>query len=332
MNGLARILSYANVAAITLFQGAVSFAGPISSGGGNSLVCYAENGEIANARLLDTYEGSQAFGDKHVAENDPIESYISLAKSRLATTGYNTFLPGNIGYEEAIDHVKAKMRILSDNVELERINDSFEFAIPSGCEVLQTAIFLDENNIVVRGKIWNALSNRDKAGLILHESIYWLDRQARLEQDSRRSRRTVSKLLGENWDFVDVQKSLPTAYTLCQSVNTSHSEVHKQTLFASYPLNSDFAVVSFFMINGDYVLSEALVYVPSEFPFLKTTNHSSFSAEGSVQSSFENGHPVKLEASYDAKGTKSLSVVVEKPSYPSWESVKQTLTCRSINE
>jgi hypothetical protein len=184
-----------------------SYAGNERGNGGSGVVCRNADGSIKSAELLDIYEGKALFGLKYSSLTGTIEeNYKSIIEDIygkvLSPTEYMIF-----------NHIKNSFVMLPEGVELEPINDSLPIIIPRGCKIEQVANFYNLKSIYIVSDIYNKLSDLDKLGLLLHEALYFLDRQGGVK-DSRHTRRAVGHLLSTGFkaegvlDGVDQQNDL----------------------------------------------------------------------------------------------------------------------------
>jgi hypothetical protein len=311
-------------------------AGPVSSGGGRAVVCRDAAG-VETAVLLDIYEGSAAFGDAAYEPNDQdVAGYLELAQARLEKTGYSLLVPDLPSVKAAIGLVQAKFRILPEGTELGEVDDSYHFIVPQNCRVLQAALFVDRETIVASRHIWELLSNRDRAGLILHEAIYWLDRQLTLEQNSQRSRRVVSQALAREWAFEDVHDGLPSSYTLCQTYGSILDNRERPTAFAVFDVRG-FDYLQFFALNGEMTLSKSWAST-RDFPFIiEGEDMTSTGAGFTTVSLYEDASALRLDRHplFNGNGdyeTSILEIEGNKSAYPQWTMPATQVFCRRIQE
>lgn len=306
----------------------LAYAGPGSDGGAKSIVCYDESGALTQSTLLDLYEGKEIFGDVYPYLQKPVRGYLKVAVKRLKKTGFKLLIPNLNSIENSIDHVLNTYRLI--NSPIASIEDDFSLIeIPEGCKKIQSARFIDANNIVVRRDIWESMDNLNKAALILHEAVYWMSREETWKQDSRRSRRVVSQILENEWHFVDVTDGLPSAYTLC---NSASSEAPQSTVFAVYPRKDNFQEIRFFAINGDFLIDKTFASTWN-FPFIADPNDlTSYGTNVLLDSSSESQFKLNLYRDqvlrHDGSPAGStLKMDVARTSYPTWEAKNIQIDC-----
>lgn len=166
---------------------ATAFAnGGMEGGGGKTVVCRNPDGSIRSTEVLDLYEGRTVYQMPYQESPDDWKSQVIriFQTSGLPMGGVSSQLFRIYDfYLNAIDH----LTFLPDGTSLKPINDSLEAVVPDGCALEQTVNYQNDNLILVNGQIWKALSETQKAALLIHESTY---RQLRGfgETDSRRAR------------------------------------------------------------------------------------------------------------------------------------------------
>lgn len=272
------------VCAVSAAVNGVAEAGSIGSAGGRVVVCSSDNGvSISSAQSLDTYEGRVAFSDRHLSalangsevaigggefaklEVNDVNSILAIVKRRLAHTAY-TMWTGKIRFDSALDKVSQSIRLVADSATLSPIDDSLEIVRPpTGCVISQAAVFLDPETILVDARIWQAMSPFDRAALIVHEALYWLDRIEGGQVDSRYSRRVVSRMLGADWELLGTFEDLPKEHIICQSYRDLTDD-GKSTVLALYRDGTK-TRARIAMMNGQRSLDLTEAQVIGQFPF-----------------------------------------------------------------
>jgi hypothetical protein len=346
------------VCAASVAVSGIAHAGSIGSAGGRAVVCSSDDGAtITSAESLDTYEGRVAFSDRHLnavangsevavgggrfAQLDlsDVSSIVAIAKARLANTAY-TIWTGQIRFDSALDKVTQSIRLVTDSATLPTVDDSFEIVRPpagSNCTIAQAAVFLDPETILVDARIWNAMSAFDRAALIVHETLYWLDRIEGGQVDSRYSRRAVSRLLGADWAFRGTFEDLPKEYVICNSYK-GLADDWRLTMLALYPDGTK-TRARIAMMNGQRSLDLTEAQVIGQFPF-------DFYREGNAPAAdllF-----ISASSAWTPKTTLSMQISVEpnwagqpervfrisgvRQQYPAWTMSDTQLTCHSVKE
>lgn len=159
-----------------------AIAGPITSGGGNAVVCRGSDGKIQSAELLDLYEAREKYhlslppasGDAEAdfvaaymrnfrrfgLYDDP--SYLALVERNSARSGYVDFY-----WTAQFTNEGERLPNLVDHGPLP--------PIPNGCSVEQLAIFNFKHGNGVRERfrvakeIYDALDSLNRAALAAHE-------------------------------------------------------------------------------------------------------------------------------------------------------------------
>jgi hypothetical protein len=231
-----------------------SFAGNERGNGGNGVVCRNSDGTIKSAELLDLYEGRALFGLKYSELQGSIEEkYKTIIEDiygrAVSPTEYLIF-----------NHIKESFVMLPEGVELEPISDSRQIIIPRGCKIEQVANFYNLRSIYIVSDIYNKFSDLDKLGLLLHEALYYLDRQDGVK-DSRHSRRAVAHLLSTDFkaeavlDGVDQQTDL-FCYTTIQQGPDGGTIAPAPTSFWAIKNGTDSWRFQFVKLNGHRIFSK----------------------------------------------------------------------------
>jgi hypothetical protein len=159
---------------ILLSHASMTFAGSEGVGGGNLIVCRDPNKVITSLELLDYYEARTRRKLVIDLNNDEgtLSSTIDVALKRLSR-----LMPMKA------QELKEKADAFNENaefipgVQLEKVDDSYHIFIPDGCAAEQVAVqqepeFTADKRYIVSKDLWDQMSIKDKAGLILHEIIY----------------------------------------------------------------------------------------------------------------------------------------------------------------
>jgi hypothetical protein len=246
-----------------------SYAGNERGNGGSGVVCRNYDGTIKSAELLDIYEGKALLGLKYSSLQGSIEEkYKSIIEDIygkvLSPTEYMIF-----------QHIKESFVMLPDGVELEPINDSRQIIIPRGCKIEQVANFYNMRSIYIVSDIYSKFTDLDKLGLLLHEALYYLDRQGGVK-DSRHTRRSVAHLLSNDFkaeavlDGVDQQNDL-FCTTIIQQVPNGYT-APAPTMFWATKSGTDSWRFQFVKLNGHTIFSKKyadLAFGSGAFPLSK---------------------------------------------------------------
>lgn len=149
----------------------LSFAGGDWVGNGGNLI------ECADGRLqlLDYYEGIQGRGiTVDVGDGDSFQDHIEIVLARLEKLNPSRALRYRKWYENFLTDAE----FFSDG-KFVQIPDTGPIVIPSECNIRQIATQRPESQIMpgdrrylIDLRLWERISEKDKAGLILHELIY----------------------------------------------------------------------------------------------------------------------------------------------------------------
>jgi hypothetical protein len=150
----------------------ISFSIPALAGqdgnGGDVIDC----GPDKPVRLLDYVEAEQkGMGIDLGPQSLSVEEKIEYALSRIEAIdlSLHRVLLG------LSNRFNMEARFLN-GVVLRDVPDSLHLAVPKGCEIKQVAIqvqprFKEDKWYTVQKELWDRMSNRDKAGLIIHETL-----------------------------------------------------------------------------------------------------------------------------------------------------------------
>lgn len=177
--------------------------------------------------------------------------------------------------------------------------------------------------------IWDLLSEFDKAGLILHEAVYWYDRLLTEEYDSRRSRRIVAKAFSDEWEMEDVAEGLPETITYCETLKSMQSEDESWLgttafIIQPHPVYPNVNEIRFLILNGDMQLSKKTATFSKKIPFLerKRDDDVDYSTTVMTESLYENSDRIDF-SSYPVKPSdfskplmSKVYIKVKKYSYP----------------
>lgn len=187
-------------------------AGTESGGGGRGVVCYDDEKVIKSVELLDLYEGYRKYGWGY---QSLASHFYDQAQARLSqileATNDSIFGRDNKLYgPQVLIEVYSRMVLLPDDSRILPIDDSFEKIAPTDCEIKQIAYYSDEDQILlIDGSVWAHMNETNRAALLVHETLYKMQRALLREKDSRRSRRAVSYSFS-NQSLQKIRADLPT--------------------------------------------------------------------------------------------------------------------------
>jgi hypothetical protein len=247
-------------------QGGDGDSGIVIGNGGQSVVCYDNDGRPASGESLDLFEGRALNNYKYdqYLGRDPIELAIYLARKIDASQGGSDGFNSNV--EAKTRYVISNLIFLPAGVGLKDTNDGGEFVVPKNCTVVQTINFRSNRKIYVDSDTWASLDPLNRAALYLHEAVYWHLREGGLERDSRRTRKIISYLFGGG-------DLLPRAALLAEdwtSIQYCHSKVflprqrdYNTKLFV-YRLGGDQLVIQLLQLGGYKLIERTALYVKNE--------------------------------------------------------------------
>ncbi len=172
------------IVSLFLAVGLTAQAGPITSGGGDAVVCYTDStrATITSVQMFDYWEQHQVLsypgGINLGASTLTVQQKIELATDRIKRID-----------PDLADKIKTVALSMANNIsyyvvtsyQLPEINDANPKAIPSqpNCFIEQYAVqYKDlvsgQRRFFIADKFYNfaGTSNNDKAGILLHEAIY----------------------------------------------------------------------------------------------------------------------------------------------------------------
>lgn len=230
-----------------------------NGGGGASVVCRNADKSIISAETLDLYEGRNIYGLNIAEPGGDIPSIIEELKMRLR----NSLEQPEIHLFPLIDRVQSILKFTGQDAVLTPIDDVLPIALPANCAIEQLANYVDDDLLVVQKTIWDALSNAQRAALILHEAIYRLERYSGAKS-SRRTRRIVASIFSDS-KFESVTAELPAGAKLC----TAHNGNKTTYRFYYYPSHKNMTGLQFTLFKGHSVFSRKISTIPITLPWSK---------------------------------------------------------------
>ncbi len=156
-----------------LIWSSIALGGDERGNGGDGIRCPMAGGKY-KVELLDHYEARTIRKIKINLGDDALsaEEKVKLAISRIFQIN-PIRAKKYLGWLESF---KEDAFFVSEG-ELQDIPDAGAVVIPSGCELVQLAVYQEktlpgDHTYLVNLKYWNELDNDGKAGLMLHEFIY----------------------------------------------------------------------------------------------------------------------------------------------------------------
>ncbi len=275
-----------------------SFAkvGGVDGGGGRSVVCRNADGTIKSAEILDLFEGRIVYKLNYTESDVDWSLQIDdlIKKSGLYDNNYRM----GYGIRNWIPLIKNNMALLSDDTQLNEVDDSNEAIAPVGCKIEQAVNYINDNLILFNGLIWKSLSPTQKAALILHEAIYRNMRSEVIpEKNSARSRHFNAYLfsgkraespfvyeLGQK--YISCQNTDPLSKkTILQAVkNTNNETVFYFTYLNDRQMLTKLVLKDYLMYDG----SRSDIYDQLIVPTQRTT------LSGKTQSGFESNDKIHI--------------------------------------
>jgi hypothetical protein len=168
-------MKYSFLILLTMFPFQFLWAtGRTVGNGGDVIVCETQAGQLQSIELLDFYEGRVLKGiQTELGEIGlTIEQKIAFALERMKRVSP---VRAERYAKDAASFFDETLFL--DDAILEDIPDTGNMVIPRNCRVAQianqsTPLYPDDKRYVIDRRLWNALDNTGRAGLILHEVIY----------------------------------------------------------------------------------------------------------------------------------------------------------------
>lgn len=190
-------------ALITLGMCGTAFAGDRVGNGGITLVCETNN-QIEKVVLYDLAEGFTFNNDESLHDDGrTVDEYLSMAQDKMAK--YNPYL--GVMLKAEIEKVRSQdiWQIGRYAVELTPDTRTYGFNIRvcndplKDPKVLQVANYMDNiNKLRIDEKLFNNMTPLNQAALIVHETIYKLERSVFGAQKSDRARRMTSLIFSDD--------------------------------------------------------------------------------------------------------------------------------------
>lgn len=177
------------ILASTLFTLQPVQAGVGAGGGGKGVLCGS------HLRTLDLYEAEEIYHLHASRSYRDLDSYLGVYGTALLT--HLGFPPDSSGLEAITTDLMAQFRDIPAGTSIPPSADATLPKLPPGCSFVQIAFYEDSKGIIQRDRaLWDRLSPRDQAALVLHETIFL---RARIggEATSDDARRLVGLLLSD---------------------------------------------------------------------------------------------------------------------------------------
>ncbi|MBT4761181.1 MAG: hypothetical protein HOO06_05725 [Bdellovibrionaceae bacterium] len=242
---------------VLLLSSVKSFAGE-SSGGGKGVLCLGENGQIQSVETLDSFEAKNLWGLEYA--EDHITSPIQQAQNALnhLTKNRTTRFGRDRDNFYTLNDIYSNMRLLGGGARPKPIEDhDSPLGPPEGCSFVQIGLDTPQTNFIVSKKLWEKLSNTEKAVLLVHETIYRRSRWNYISS-SRRIRKAVAHGFART-ELKPTGEGIPSDYWYCISNNDKVSGYHS---FYAYSNNDGFLVLQFEALAGMWVFDKTQLTVP----------------------------------------------------------------------
>lgn len=208
-----------SVLTLSLMTTAAFARGTESSGGGPSIYCDLKQDFEPEAYVYDLVEGRarhgfdipEGLGSSPEAidiRHRSVDQHVDAALKKLATLDYGTAVEARRIYRKLLTQIK----FLPKGILMEYPTDlgSGEASIVErGCRLVYAAFYEDRGVLRISDSLYNSpwWTNRDRAALLTHETLYLLARQRTKQTDSRSTRLLnaflYAKDLGPNQEVRD---------------------------------------------------------------------------------------------------------------------------------
>lgn len=211
-------------------------AGVGSSGGGWSVVCRGDYGEITKAMLLDLYEG---IFEENIKLKEPtgfFEQEVRPYLEEINRVNESSRLVTQYQVRKFIQYFQRNFIFLNpEEHELPEIHDVGEsIDLPEGCKLEPLAVYLDDRKkFYVNEQIWEAMDSLNQMAMVAHELIY-NEYRAMGEVTSERVRKIISRLFSAT-PYPTLTEGVPQGSLRCMA----------------FPDQKESAVSEFFIFKED---------------------------------------------------------------------------------
>jgi hypothetical protein len=141
--------------------------------GGKAVVCRRNSGQIASSLLLDFYESEVLY---HLRPSFISGSYLEKARAAISSLR-NIDNHRHEFLQSLLTAFVANTRFVKSPL-IDTPDSDHIVAAPQGCSIEQAAIqikpsFPQDKRYTINEEIWNSLDEDHRAGLVLHEIIYF---------------------------------------------------------------------------------------------------------------------------------------------------------------
>lgn len=337
MNRL-RVLAFLAIVPFSSHASIALMSGGTDGGGGRGVVCYSDVQQqtIQSVELLDFYEGRilegysipELSGDYKAIYNTVIKKSSSVQIERMLSNA-STLISG--------------FKFLPTGIRLNRIEDSSEIFIPLNCSIEQVVNFQGPSRIFIVKDFWDRLSETSKAGLLMHELIWFVERSSGFKT-STRARRTVARYFADNYDFGKKTLDLKAGDLFCSAVidtegNANYS--HGTSIVISKNSNDD-CRFQFLKLNGTYTYTkhEAALDICSDLGlFGESAPGMSSESDMSIQVFSLNdnvwSHDMRLIVDIEwvaGVHSKRTSIQISNREFPGFDEKDQQLLCETLTQ
>lgn len=240
------------------------YFGGVDGAGGQSVKCTDEQDasnvtyelwDFKESSILYNLNTKQKFNDMSVKDIvlDRVQHFAEVIDENLDQ------------HRNDVTELMTHLRFIK-GADLKPIDDDASVILPDNCEVQQLANYHSKKNIFVSEEIYEKLDNVNKAGLVLHEYIYALER-SRGAKTSTRTRRIVAYLFSQNEELEKVSFLTEADLKVAQFCSTDLLVSQQSRIdFYAVPQPDGSTRLDFIRLGNQLQYSKTSTVIPGEFP------------------------------------------------------------------
>jgi hypothetical protein len=311
------------ILAQTLVSISFASAGGVDGGGGIGVACNTRSG--THLELLDLYESQNIYHNELTDKESSLQQEVLKSFTRLLSLDDNPYTQPYTPDQNFVNHVLTTFNSMIDfipqNSNLPFTNDATLPILKPGCQFVQIAIYKSNQRIQLNKSLWDLLDNKNKAALILHESIYYGQRNIG-DLDSDVTRKFVGRVFSKK-QLLPKYFDMPAANVVF--CNTQGFAGRDLSAFYAYPSQFEKGyVLSFSQITKSATILWRATGNIGPINLFESTG-TNFSVTGNVLSEFESRYQFRLFRS-NPNSQIMLSIYNTKTK----EMVTSSVKCRSL--
>ncbi len=223
--------------------------------GGTVVACPSANG-IPSYELLDLYEGRALYNLSYNPQTTPAkdQAHVWLQKLDISENLAGT----EASLAESLGTFIQQLHFLPSGTGLQPTNDIDTVVNAKGCQITQVINYRDTGEIYVDQDVWRALTEFNRAALIVHEMVYsYLRGGTDLEKSSLRARRVTAQLVAGS-DFSMKIPATPAAIFTCRTFEAWEAG-RPYADFQIYQAASGKLAIRFINLNGRKAVGETTI-------------------------------------------------------------------------